>query len=193
YRAAAHGPLSIMFPIISTVEELLTLRARLEAVRAELQAPVLPIGIMIEVPSAALIADRLAAHADFFSIGTNDLTQYTLAVDRQHPELAGMADSLHPAVLRLVERTVAGAQRHGRWVGVCGGLAGEPLGAALLAGLGVDELSMSTGDLTTIKALLRRHSITELQTLAQRALDCDGADEVRALGAALRTGEEVAA
>ena len=193
YRAAAHGPLSIMFPMISTVDELLTLRARLEAVRAELQAPVLPIGIMIEVPSAALIADRLAAHADFFSIGTNDLTQYTLAVDRQHPELAGMADSLHPAVLRLVERTVAGARRHDRWVGVCGGLAGEPLGAALLAGLGVDELSMSTGDLTTIKALLRRHSITELQALAQRALDCDGADEVRALGAALRTGDEVAA
>lgn len=193
YRAAAHGPLSIMFPMISTVEELLTLRARLEAVRAGLQAPVLPIGIMIEVPSAALIADRLAAHADFFSIGTNDLTQYTLAVDRQHPELAGMADSLHPAVLRLVERTVAGAKRHGRWVGVCGGLAGEPLGAALLAGLGVDELSMSTGDLTTIKALLRRHSITELKELAQRALDCDGADEVRALGAALRTGEEAVA
>jgi phosphocarrier protein FPr len=186
YRAAAHGPLQIMFPMISTVEEVLTLRRRLEAVRAELGAPQVPVGIMIEVPSAALIADRLAAHVDFFSIGTNDLTQYTLAVDRQHPELAGMADSLHPAVLRLIERTVAGARQHGRWVGVCGGLAGEPLGAALLAGLGVQELSMSTGDIGTVKALLRRHALAELQALAQRALAVDTGDEVRALGAQLR-------
>ena len=160
-------------------------------VREELDAPEVAVGIMIEVPSAALLADRLAAHVDFFSIGTNDLTQYALAVDRQHPELAGMADSLHPAVLRLVERTVAGARRHGRWVGVCGGLAGEPLGAALLVGLGVHELSMSVGDLGPIKALLRRHSLAELQALAQRALDVDSADEVRALGAALR-GEDTA-
>ncbi|WP_311223070.1 MULTISPECIES: phosphoenolpyruvate--protein phosphotransferase [unclassified Acidovorax] len=185
YRAARHGPLQVMFPMISTVEEVLTLRKRMEAVRAELDAPAVPVGIMIEVPSAALIADRLAAHVDFFSIGTNDLTQYTLAVDRQHPELAGMADSLHPAVLRLIERTVAGARQHGRWVGVCGGLAGEPLGAALLVGLGVDELSMSTGDIGTVKALLRRHSLVELQALAQRALQVDTADEVRALGAEL--------
>ena len=186
YRAAHHGPLQVMFPMISTVEEVLTLRQRMEAVRAELGAPAVPVGIMIEVPSAALIADRLAAHVDFFSIGTNDLTQYTLAVDRQHPELAGMADSLHPAVLRLIERTVAGARQHRRWVGVCGGLAGEPLGAALLVGLGVDELSMSTGDIGTVKALLRRHGLAELQALARRALQVDTADEVRALGAELR-------
>lgn len=186
YRAAKHGPIQIMFPMISTVEEVRTLRARMEAVRIELDAPAVPVGIMIEVPSAALLADRLAAHVDFFSIGTNDLTQYTLAVDRQHPELAGMAESLHPAVLRLIERTVAGARQHGRWVGVCGGLAGEPLGAALLVGLGVDELSMSTSDISTVKALLRRHSLAELQDLARRALDVDTADEVRALGAALR-------
>ena len=192
YRAAKHGPLSVMFPMISTVEEVLQLRQRMEAVRLELDAPQVPVGIMIEVPSAALMADRLAAHVDFFSIGTNDLTQYALAVDRQHPELAGMADSLHPSVLRLVERTVAGARRHGRWVGVCGGLAGEPLGAALLVGLGVDELSMSTGDIGTVKALLRRHSLAELQDLARQALDVDTADEVRALGAALRPAPPVA-
>lgn len=191
YRAARHGPLQVMFPMISTVEEVHALRQRMAQVREELDAPEVAVGIMIEVPSAALLADRLAAHVDFFSIGTNDLTQYALAVDRQHPDLAGMADSLHPAVLRLVERTVAGARRHGRWVGVCGGLAGEPLGAALLVGLGVDELSMSVGDLGPIKALLRRHSLAELQALAQRALDVDSADEVRALGAALR-GEDTA-
>ena len=193
YRAAAHGPLSVMFPMISTVEEVTELRARMEAVRLQVGGPVLPVGIMIEVPSAALLADRLAAHVDFFSIGTNDLTQYTLAVDRQHPELAGLADSLHPSVLRLIARTVEGAQRHGRWVGVCGGLAGEPLGAALLAGLGVHELSMSSGDIGTVKALLRRHSLAELQALARRALDCDTADEVRALGAALRAATAEAA
>ncbi|MCZ2497171.1 phosphoenolpyruvate--protein phosphotransferase [Xylophilus sp. Kf1] len=186
YRAARHGPLSVMFPMITTVEEVRQLRERMEAVRRELDAPVVPVGIMIEVPSAALMADRLAAHVDFFSIGTNDLTQYTLAVDRQHPELAGMADSLHPSVLRLVERTVAGARRHGRWVGVCGGLAGEPLGAALLAGLGVHELSMSSGDIGSVKALLRRHSLAELQDMARRALEVDTADEVRAIGTALR-------
>ncbi|XAH23904.1 phosphoenolpyruvate--protein phosphotransferase [Xylophilus sp. GW821-FHT01B05] len=186
YRAARHGPLSIMFPMVSTMEEVHALRARAEAARLAVDGPVLPLGIMIEVPSAAAMADRLAAQVDFFSIGTNDLTQYTLAVDRQHPDLATMADSLHPAVLRLVAQTVAGARKHRRWVGVCGGLAGEPLGAALLVGLGVDELSMSTGDLGTIKALLRRHSLAELQALAQRALDCDDADAVRALGAELR-------
>jgi phosphoenolpyruvate-protein phosphotransferase len=186
YRAAAHGPLSIMFPMISTIEEVQAMRARAEAIRLEVQGPVLPIGIMIEVPSAAVLADRLAAHVDFFSIGTNDLTQYTLAVDRQHPELAGMADSLHPAVLRLIEKTVQGARRYQRWVGVCGGVAGDPLGAALLAGLGVDELSISTSDIGTVKALLRRHSLEELQALAQQALHQDHAHEVRALGAALR-------
>lgn len=193
YRAAKHGPLQVMFPMISTVEEVRELRARMEAVRVALDAPAVPVGIMIEVPSAALMADRFAAHVDFFSIGTNDLTQYALAVDRQHPELAGMADSLHPSVLRLIERTVAGARRHGRWVGVCGGLAGEPLGAALLVGLGVDELSMSAGDLGTVKALLRRHSLAELQALARQALDVDTADEVRALGQALRPALPVGA
>ncbi len=186
YRAAQHGPLSIMFPMISTLAEVKELRRRMEEVRVSLNAPVVPVGIMIEVPSAALMADRLSEHVDFFSIGTNDLTQYTLAVDRQHPDLAGMADSLHPAVLRLIAQTVAGAARHGRWVGVCGGLAGEPLGAALLAGLGVQELSMSTGDIGGIKALLRRHHLSDLQALAQRALDMDSADDVRSLAAALR-------
>jgi phosphocarrier protein FPr len=185
-RASRHGPLAVMFPMIGLVEEVRALRERLDAVRAELGCAPLRVGIMVEVPSAALLADRLAEHVDFFSIGTNDLTQYALAVDRQHPELATMADALHPAVLRLIARTVEGARRHGRWVGVCGGLAGEPLGAALLCGLGVHELSMSPGDIGSVKALLRWHTLAELQALALRALDCASADEVRHLGAALR-------
>ncbi|MEP9400486.1 phosphoenolpyruvate--protein phosphotransferase [Sphingomonas sp. VNH70] len=182
YRAArAGGDLSIMFPMITSAWELARLRARCEAIRAELDAPVVPIGIMIEVPAAAVQAKALAAHADFFSIGTNDLTQYALAIDRQNPELASEADSLHPAVLRLIAMTVEGAQAHGRWVGVCGGLAGDPFGAALLVGLGVSELSMTPRDIPAVKARIRASGRDALATLARRALEQEGAAEVRAL------------
>lgn len=181
YRAAAHGPLSIMFPMVSTLAEVKLLRAQCEQVRAELNAPVVPLGIMVEVPAAATMADRLAEHVDFFSVGTNDLTQYVLAIDRQHPELAAEADSLHPAVLRLIAQTVAGARAHGRWVGVCGGMAGDPLGAAILTGLGVSELSMSPRDIPAAKASIRAADLAALQALAQAALACDSAAEVRAL------------
>ncbi|KMJ54827.1 PTS fructose transporter subunit IIA [Vogesella sp. EB] len=181
YRAASHGPLSIMFPMVSTLAEVKALRAQCEQVRVALNAPVVPLGIMVEVPAAATMADRLAEHVDFFSVGTNDLTQYVLAIDRQHPELAAEADSLHPAVLRLIAQTVAGADAHGRWVGVCGGMAGDPLGAAILTGLGVAELSMSPRDIPGAKASIRAANLAELQQLAQRALNCDSAAEVRAL------------
>ncbi|WP_196221712.1 phosphoenolpyruvate--protein phosphotransferase [Sphingobium sp. CAP-1] len=182
YRAAkGGGDLSIMFPMITSASELLALRERCEAIRTELDAPVLPIGIMIEVPAAAVQAHALAAHADFFSIGTNDLTQYALAIDRQNPELASEADSLHPAVLRLIAMTVAGARRHDRWVGVCGGIAGDPFGAALLTGLGVHELSMTPRDIPAVKARIRAGSLADLQSLAARALDATSAAEVRAL------------
>ena len=136
---------------------------------------------MIEVPAAAIQADLLAAHVDFFSIGTNDLTQYTLAMDRQNPELAPQADSLHPAVLRLIRSTVDGASRHGRWVGVCGGIAGDPFGATLLAGLGVHELSMTPRDIPGVKARLRASNRRSLGELAARALAAESAQAVRAL------------
>jgi multiphosphoryl transfer protein len=181
YRAAAHGPLSVMFPMVTSVAELQALRAACEEIRLELNAPVVELGIMIEVPAAAALADRLARHADFFSIGTNDLTQYVLAMDRQHPELAAEADALHPAVLRLIRQTVLGARAAGIKTGVCGGLAGDPAGAAMLCGLGVDELSMSPGDVPAVKARLRASRHDTLEALALKALDCDGAAEVRAL------------
>jgi phosphocarrier protein FPr len=182
YRAAKDGgDLSIMFPMITSVEEVLALRAVCERLRAELDAPRVPLGIMIEVPAAALQADVLAAHVDFFSIGTNDLTQYVLAMDRQNPDLAPLADSLHPAVLRLIRTTVQGAARHGRWVGVCGGLAGDPFGAALLTGLGVNELSMTPRDIPAVKARLRTSTLSELRVLADRALAASSAQAVRAL------------
>jgi phosphoenolpyruvate-protein phosphotransferase len=182
YRAAKSGrKLSIMFPMITSLQEIVVLRAACERIRAELAAPNVPLGIMVEVPSAAILADLFAPHVDFFSIGTNDLTQYALAIDRQHPELAAEADSLHPAVLRLVAATVKGAATHGRWVGVCGGIAGDPFGACLLAGLGVNELSMTPRDVPTVKARLRGASFADLQRLAAEALACDTADRVRAL------------
>ena len=170
-----------MVPMITTLREIEALRAVCDRIRAELDAPAVPLGIMVEVPAAAIQADVLARHVDFFSIGTNDLTQYALAVDRQHPELAAEADSLHPSVLRLIRLTVEGAEKHGRWVGVCGGIAGDPFGAALLAGLGVRELSMTPRDIPGVKDRLRDSDLAGLQALARRALDCESSDEVRAL------------
>jgi phosphocarrier protein FPr len=182
YRAASGGgEVSLMFPMITSVGEIISLRQTCERIRNELAAPQIPIGIMVEVPAAAIQADSLAAHCDFFSIGTNDLTQYALAIDRENPDLAAEADSLHPAVLRLIAQTVAGAAKHGRWVGVCGGIAGDPFGAAILTGLGVNELSMTPRDIPAVKARLRASQFTALQALAAAALSQETAGDVRAL------------
>jgi multiphosphoryl transfer protein len=181
FRAAATGPVKIMFPMVATVEELREAREIAERVRREVGGPAVEIGIMVEVPSAVLLADELAREADFFSVGTNDLTQYTLAIDRLHPVLGAEVDAVHPAVLRMIDRVVRAADRAGRPVGVCGGVAGEPLGALILTGLGVRELSMSVPAIPAIKALLRRHSHAQLRAFAQAALGCATAAEVRAL------------
>jgi len=173
--------LSIMFPMITTIEEVVQIKRLAEIIRLELNAPSVPLGIMIEVPAAALMAQQFAAHVDFFSIGTNDLTQYTLAMDRQNPVLAAEADSLHPAVLRMVEATVQGARQHGRWVGVCGGLAGDAFGAGLLVGLGVQELSMTPREIPEVKDWLRARHMEHLQALASKALTLETAAQVRAL------------
>lgn len=184
YRAAmAGGDVAVMFPMVTSVDEVVRLRDACERVRASLGAPVLPLGVMIEVPAAAILAERLAAACDFLSIGTNDLTQYTLATDRQNPALAAAADSLHPAVLRLVAQVVAGAAARGCPVGVCGGMAGDPAGAALLAGLGVTALSMAPAEIAAVKARLCGARMAALRALAARALDAATADEVRALEA----------
>ena len=139
------------------------------------------IGVMIEVPSAALIADRLAAEADFFSIGTNDLTQYTLAADRGNERVAGLADPLHPAVLELIRRTAEAAAARDRWTGVCGEIAGDPLAAPLLLGLGVRELSMSAPAIPHVKRAVRETDLAEARELAERALAATSAGEVRDL------------
>jgi len=150
-------------------------------VRRELNAEKLEAGIMIEVPSAVLMANELAAEVDFFSIGTNDLTQYVLAMDRGHPLLARQADGLHPAVLRMIDQTVRAATAANKWVGVCGGVAGEPLGAVILIGLGVTELSVSIPSIAAIKARIRTISMKDAQALARRALLCESAEAVRGL------------
>lgn len=181
YRAAASGPVRIMFPMIAMIEELETARRIAEEVRAEVGAEPVEIGIMIEIPSAVMMAPELAKRVDFFSIGTNDLTQYALAMDRMHPVLAKQADGLHPAVLRLIDSTLRAAEAAGIWVGACGGIAGDPMGAAVLSGLGVRELSVSIPAVAGIKAQLRRTSLAENRALAARALACTTAAEVRGL------------
>jgi phosphoenolpyruvate-protein phosphotransferase len=181
YRAAQAGPIQIMFPMVATLEEFREARAIAERVRQEVGAAPVPIGIMVEVPSAVLMADEFAREADFFSVGTNDLTQYVLAMDRQHPMLAQQADALHPAVLRMIQRLVQAVEGTGKWVGVCGGIAGDPLGAVILVGLGVTELSMDIPSVAAVKAKLRRGSHAQAQRLARQAVACATAAEVRQL------------
>ncbi|HEY9879214.1 MAG TPA: phosphoenolpyruvate--protein phosphotransferase [Leptolyngbyaceae cyanobacterium] len=181
YEAAKTGYVRIMFPMIATLEDLRAAKTIAESVRKTVDGPPVEIGMMVEVPSAVLMADLFAQEVDFFSIGTNDLTQYLLAMDRGHPALAKQADGLHPTVLRAIAQTVQAAKAAGKWVGICGGVASEPLGAMILSGLGVAELSVSIPSIPTVKATLRRQSYAQMQRLAQRALQCGTAAEVRSL------------
>lgn len=180
-RAADNRPLRIMFPMVGSVEEWRAARDMTERLRAEIPVADLQLGIMIEVPSAALLAPVLAREVDFFSVGTNDLTQYTLAIDRGHPTLSAQADGLHPAVLQLIDITVRAAHAHGKWVGICGELAADPAAVPLLVGLGVDELSVSARSIAEVKAGVRELTLAQAQAWAQQALTLGTAAEVRAL------------
>ncbi|MGF6550452.1 phosphoenolpyruvate--protein phosphotransferase [Paraburkholderia youngii] len=178
------GAVRILLPMVTDAGELIRIRKRIDELAREAGStePV-EVGVMIEVPSAALLADQLAQHADFLSIGTNDLTQYTLAMDRCQPDLAAQADGLHPAVLRLIAATVEGAAKHGKWVGVCGALAGDPLAMPLLVGLGVTELSVDPVSVPGIKARVRT---LDYQLCRQRARDALALDSAQAVRAASR-------
>lgn len=178
--SAGFARLHIMLPMVSLLSELHLARTILQEEALALGLTELPkLGIMIEVPSAALMADVFAPHVDFFSIGTNDLTQYTLAMDRDHPKLASQADSFHPAVLRLIATTVKAAHAHGKWVGVCGALASEALAVPVLIGLGVDELSVSVPLIPTIKATVRELDLADCQLIARQVLGLEEAAQVR--------------
>lgn len=184
-QAAPLGDLRIMAPMIARVEELQAVRAALQA-EAEAMGTAMPsLGVMVETPAAAVMADALAAQCDFLSIGTNDLTQYTLAMDRGNPAVAGGVDGLDPAVLRLIGQTCAGAARHGKWVGVCGGLASDPLAVPILIGLGVSELSAAPAMVPDIKALVRTLTLEDCQTLAEEVCASASAKQVRALAGEL--------
>lgn len=170
----------VMLPMVTEVAELLHIRQRLDQLAAELGLAQQPeLGVMIEVPAAALMAEQLAEHADFLSIGTNDLSQYTLAMDRDHAGLAARIDALHPALLRLIAQTCAGAEHHGRWVGVCGALASDPLATPVLIGLGVHELSVSPPQVGEIKDRVRQLDAAACRRLSRPLLDLPGAGAVR--------------
>jgi phosphoenolpyruvate-protein phosphotransferase len=183
-RALLHvTPLSrcrILLPMVTEVDELLHIRQRLDALCTELGLAQRPeLGVMIEVPAAALLAEQLAEHADFLSIGTNDLSQYTLAMDRDHAGLAARVDALHPALLRLIAQTCAGAAQHKRWVGVCGALASDPLATPVLIGLGVSELSVSPVQVGEIKDRVRHLDASECRRISQDLLKLSSASAVR--------------
>lgn len=181
-RAADAGAkINVMFPMIATIEDFRQAKAVFEEERDKLGVAPVPVGIMVEVPSVAVMAPQFAAEVDFFSVGTNDLTQYTLAMDRGHPKLAPQVDGLNPAVLGLIALAVKAAHDAGRWVGVCGGIASDPQAVPILLGLGVDELSVSIPAIPSVKAQVRSLSLARCQELAARALSQDSAAAVRAL------------
>jgi phosphocarrier protein FPr len=180
-RAGPFGKVLVMFPMIARMSEIRDVKAMLAEEAASLGVPTIPTGIMVEVPAAAVMAEQFAREADFFSVGTNDLTQYTLAMDRGHPKLAPQVDGLNPAVLRLIAHTVKGAEPLGRPVGVCGGIASDPVAIPILLGIGVSELSVSLPAIPTVKAQIRALRMDACRALAERALAAESAEEVRAL------------
>ena len=181
-RVRPEGVCRVLVPMITSAHELRAVRVVLDEERRALgvSGPV-QLGAMIEVPVAAVLSAQLAAEADFLSIGTNDLTQYGLAMDRGNPHVAAQLDGLHPGVLRLVAQTVEGARKHSRPVAVCGGIASDARAVPLLIGLGVDELSVSASVIPSHKALVRTLSRANCADVARQALELGSGDEVRAL------------
>jgi phosphocarrier protein FPr len=185
-RVAADHPVKVMFPMVTSLAELRAAKALLEEARHEVDGAGgrlpsnLEVGIMVEVPAVALAAEVFAADVDFFSIGTNDLTQYTLAAERGNERVAGFADALHPAVLRLIRMTAQGAASYQRMVGVCGEIAGDPVAVPILVGLGVRELSAAPPAVPRVKRAVREIDLGSARTQADRALALDSAEAVRA-------------
>ncbi|MGA9172636.1 MAG: phosphoenolpyruvate--protein phosphotransferase, partial [Thermoactinomyces sp.] len=186
-KASVHGNLWIMFPMIENCSEIRQAKALLNECRQELisegvkVADKIPVGIMVEIPAAAIAADLLAKEVDFMSIGTNDLTQYTLAADRGNEQVAHLYDAAHPAVLRLVKMTCDAAAKANILVGMCGELAGDPSMTELLIGLGLSELSMSAGTIPEVKQKVRSTHTANAKKLAEQAILLEDGDQVRNL------------
>ncbi len=191
-RSSPGHDLRIMFPMIATLEEVRRAKALLNESRDEVcaggaaVAESIQLGIMVEIPSVAVMADRFAKEVDFFSIGTNDLTQYTMAAERTNEKVAHLGDACHPAVLRQIRSVIQSAHHEGIWVGLCGELAGDPDALPVLLGLGLDEFSMAPTSIPRAKAILRRWSKIEAAKLADEVLDFDSAEDVRER---VRTGQ----
>jgi phosphotransferase system enzyme I (PtsI) len=183
-RASAEGNIKMMYPMISGLDELNQANALVEEYKAELRQEGIPfdegieVGAMIETPSAVIVADSLAKRLKFFSIGTNDLIQYSLAVDRMNERIAHLYEPTHPAIVRLIKSTVEAAHQHKIWVSVCGEMASDPVLAPLLLGLGVDELSAAPPLVPPVKFVIRRLKLTEAKELAEFALNCESASEI---------------
>ena len=186
-RASAEGNVKIMYPMISGVAEVMQANEILQQVMLDLKKARVPfdeqihVGVMIEIPSAALTAEMIAPEVDFFSIGSNDLIQYTMAVDRVNEKVAGLYEPTHPAILRLIRAVVEAGHNNGIWVGVCGEMAGEPLFAPLLLGMGIDELSAAASSLPRVKEVIRRLKFSEAQELAAASLHASSGREVLAM------------
>lgn len=183
-RASAFGPLGIMFPMIATVDEFRAAKEFTLECKAELEkegvkvGKDLEIGMMIEIPAAAVIADKFAKYADFFSVGTNDLIQYTMAADRMSEKVSYLYQPYLPSILNLLKLTIDGAHKHGKWVGMCGEMAGEPNAVPLLMGLGLDEFSMSATSIPRARSIMSKLTLKETQELAAKALECETSEEV---------------
>ena len=186
-KASQLGNLSIMLPMISSLDELLKSKKVLEEVKEELRAKKISfdeeikVGIMVEIPSAALEADSLAKNCDFFSIGTNDLIQYTLAVDRTNERIAHLYQSFHPSVLKLIKKTIDDGHKNNIWVGLCGEMAADPKATVLLVGLGIDELSASPLSILQIKKIVRSIEFQEARVLAEEMMKLNDADQIEKL------------
>ncbi|GAF99073.1 unnamed protein product, partial [marine sediment metagenome] len=184
-RAGYGNNLKLMFPMVATVGDVKAVRAVLEECAAELRnegydvAEKMDIGIMIEIPSAAIMADQLSEVVDFFSIGTNDLSQYTMAADRTNAQVAPIASGFQPAVLRLIKEVIDAAHANGKWVGLCGELAGELLAIPILLGLGLDEFSMNPPAIPFAKRLIRSISLEHAKGVAEEALQLRSDTEIR--------------
>ena len=186
-RASVYGRLCIMFPMIATIQEFLDAKAIFEEEKAKLVsegvavAEKIEVGMMVEIPASAVLADQFAKHADFFSIGTNDLIQYSMAADRMSEKVSYLYQPLNPSILRLVKMTIEGAHKNGKWVGLCGEMAGDAMAAPLLLGLGLDEFSMSATSILRARKIINGLSYEEMKELSAKAVECETEAQVSEL------------
>ena len=186
-RASTYGKLNIMFPMVATIQEFRDAKALLEEEKANLEqegvevSDDIELGIMVEIPSTAALADVFAKEVDFFSIGTNDLIQYTMAADRMSERVSYLYQPYNPAILRLVKQVIEASHKEGKWTGMCGEMAGDEVAIPLLLGLGLDEFSMSATSILKARRQIANLSKNEMNELSNRAIDCATADEVQTL------------